>query len=120
MPSLNMNAKQILAVLLLVGASTLFASAQQAKAVQPLLQSAPSQKKPDDKVMVITTPKLTKGLLAPRGQFGGYFMEFLHAQSKATLLDLKTPIDPVKDSRNLSFYPRSPQVQAVIFFSIRH
>lgn len=107
--------------LLLLGLSALTTYGQAVKGGQALLESQPVKKeKEGQKVPPPTPPKPTTEILGKRVEYGGYFTDLFKADSKRALFNLKTPLDPRKDLENLSFYSRTPQVQAVILFSIKH
>jgi hypothetical protein len=67
----------------------------------------------------ITVPRPTTKVLGKHVTFGGYFTDFVRAERKRPLFDLKAPIDPKKDMENLSFWPGTDQVQGVVLFSIK-
>jgi len=107
--------------LLLLGLSALTTYGQAAKGGQALLESQPVKKeKEEKKVPAPTPPKPTNEILGKRVEYGGYFTDLIKADNKRALFDLKKPLDPQKDLENLSFYPRTEHVQAVILFSIKH
>jgi hypothetical protein len=113
--------KKPMLFLCLLGLSALATYGQNTKGGQALLESQPVKKeKEEKKVPAPTAPKSTNEILGKRVEFGGYFTDLFKADNKRALFDLKTPLDPKKDLENLSFYPRTEHVQAVILFSIKH
>ena len=89
------------------------------KGGQLLLESQSPKKEKEEKKAPITPPKSTNQFLGKPVVYGGYFSDFVRAERKRPLFDLKAPLDPSKDLENLSYYPGTEKVRAVILFSIK-
>ncbi len=85
-----------------------------------LVESQHPKNKNEDKKALPPAPLTTNQVKNTEAVFGGYFMDLVKANRKRPFFDLKVPIDPVKDFENLSFYPGTDHVQAIVLFSIKH
>ena len=86
---------------------------------QVLVAPPSTQKSTEEKKLPLTPPKMTNAVLGKPVIYGGYFTDFVRAEKKRALFDLRTPLDPEKDLENLFFYPGTQQVQGISLFSIK-
>ncbi len=109
-------------IFLLAAASVLSAGlayGQDAKGGQALMESQATAKPKEEKKVPVTPSGATNEIFGKKVTYGGFFTDFVRAEKKRPLFDLRTPIDPQKDMENLSFYPGTDKVQGVILFSIK-
>jgi hypothetical protein len=83
------------------------------------LQSPPRAQKEEKKAQVNPSKGSTNEIFGTRVFYGGYFTEFLKAERKRPLFNLKTPLNPAKDIENLWFQPGTDKIQGVVLFSIK-
>jgi hypothetical protein len=112
----------VLLTLVLSGLASHAQSAKPAASDKPvLMQSAQTVKKPEkeEKKPAIIVPKQTNSILGQPVIYGGYFTDFVRAENKRALFDLKTPADPKKGMENLWFYPGTETIRGTVLFSIK-
>ena len=108
--------RKIAPLFLLLSLSDLCAYAQDAKGGHTVVQPPPPLKQSQPpKASALFVRPATKPL-GKHTALGGYFMDFIQAERKRAMFDLTTPLNPKIDLENLSFYPRTEDVQAVILF----
>ena len=83
------------------------------------LQSPPRPQREEKKAQVIPPKGTTNEIFGNRVFYGGYFTEFLKAERKRPLFNLKTPLNPEKDFENLWLQPGTDKIQGVVLFSIK-
>jgi hypothetical protein len=108
----------LLGFLALSAVSAVAQQAQPTNSHPALVHSQPVAKE-ETKKPVLMAPKSTNAILGHPVTYGGYVSDFIKAENKRALFDLKSPLDEEKDMRNLWFYTRSPQVRGVVLFSVK-
>ncbi len=73
----------------------------------------------ETKTAPVTPPKPATKVLGRPVTYGGYFTDLVKAEKKRPLFSLSAPIDPQKDTENLSYYPGTDKIQGIIFFSLK-
>jgi hypothetical protein len=111
--------KTIAFLSMLFALSVVSTRAQEAKGGQVLVESQSVKKETPEKKAPVIPPKPTNQILGQPVTFGGYFTDFVRAENKRALFDLRTPLDFQKDSENVSFYPNTEKVRGVVLFSIK-
>jgi hypothetical protein len=111
--------KKMTLLLVVLGLSALSTYGQDAKGGQVLAESNVSKKATEEKKTPLKLPTPKSEILGKPVVYGGYFTDFVRAERKRALFDLRTPLDPKKDLENVSFYPGTDTVQAIVLFRIK-
>ncbi len=108
----------LLSMTLLLGLFAVNTCAQEVKRTQTLTQ--PAMKHPIEKSAPTPALKPSENALGQHITYGGYIVDVLKAKDKHALFDLKQPLDPQKDVKNLWFIPGADVSSTVILFRIKH
>jgi hypothetical protein len=111
-----MKKMTLLSVLFLL---CLVARGQDPKGAQTLMESQVPRKEIEAKKAKVVPPKPTDQVVGKRVLYGGYLTELAKSEKKRSFFNLRTPLDPQKDQENLSYYPGTDQVQAIVLFNIK-
>jgi len=103
--------------ILVLGA--LSALADDPKGAQLLMESHAAPKATEEKRPAVTPTTPKSEILGKPVVYGGYLTDVFRAEKKRPFFNLRTPIDPAKDSENLSTYPGTDKINGIVLFSIK-